>query len=102
MLLAVSAPVDSPVLLESALLPDHAPEARQEVALVDDQVSIEEPPLVTDAGFAVSDRVGADGVPPPELVNATGSPAPPQAAIARANRGTSSRVLIRKIRIPIP
>jgi len=59
-LVIVSAPVDSPVLLESALLPDHAPEARQEVALVDDQVSVEAPPLATDVGFATSDTEGAD------------------------------------------
>jgi len=43
---------------EVALLPDHAPEAVQEVALVDDQVSVEDPPLATDVGFAVSDTVG--------------------------------------------
>jgi len=42
---AVNAPVDCPVLLESALLPDHAPEAVQEVALADDQVSVELAPL---------------------------------------------------------
>ena len=100
MLLAVSGPVGW--LPEGIMAPDHAPEAEQEVASVEDQVSIEEPPLATDVGFAVSDTVGAGGVPPPEPVNVTGSPAPPQAAIARANRETSSRVLIRKIGIPIP
>jgi hypothetical protein len=55
----VSAPVDW--LPESALLPDHAPEAVQEVALVEDQVSVEDAPLVTEVGFAVSDTVGAGG-----------------------------------------
>ncbi len=40
------------------MLPDHAPEAVHEAALVDDQVSVEDPPLATDAGFAVSDTVG--------------------------------------------
>jgi hypothetical protein len=53
--------VDWPVLLERALLPDHAPDARQEAALVDDQVSVEDPPLATDVGFAVNDTVGAGG-----------------------------------------
>ncbi len=47
---AVNAPVDWPVPLESALLPDQALEtglleAEQEVALVDDQVSVELAPL---------------------------------------------------------
>jgi len=48
-------------LPEVALLPDHAPEAAQEVALADDQLSAEDPLLVTDAGFAVSDKVGIGG-----------------------------------------
>jgi hypothetical protein len=55
----VSAPVDW--LPEIALLPDHAPEAAQEVTLVDDQVSVEDPPLATDVGFAASDTVGTGG-----------------------------------------
>ncbi len=100
MLLAVSGPMDW--LPDGIMAPDHAPEAEQEVAFVEDQVSIEESPLATDVGFAVSDTVGAGGVPPPEPVNATGSPAPLQAAIAKASRETSSRLLIRKIGIPIP
>jgi hypothetical protein len=56
LLLAVSAPVDW--LPDVALGPDHAPEAEQEVASVEDQVSIAAPPLVTDVGFAASDTVG--------------------------------------------
>ncbi len=61
-LVTVSGPVDCPVLLESGLLPDHAPEARQEpVALVDAQVSVEDPPLAIVVGFAASDTVGAGG-----------------------------------------
>jgi hypothetical protein len=55
-LLAVSTPVAS--LPEVALLPDHAPEAVQEAASADDQVSVEDPPLATEVGFAVSDTVG--------------------------------------------
>jgi hypothetical protein len=55
--LAVSEPVDNepPV----ALAPDQAPEAVQEVALAEDQVSIELLPLATLVGLAVSETVGA-------------------------------------------
>ena len=55
----MSAPVDW--LPETALLPDHAPEAVQEVALVDDQVSVEDAPLAIDVGFAASDTAGTGG-----------------------------------------
>lgn len=58
-LVAVSAPEDS--LPEVALGPDQLPEAVQEVAPVEDQVSIELPPLATVAGFAASNTVGAAG-----------------------------------------
>ena len=44
------------------MTPVHAPEATQEVASVEDQVSVEAPPLVTDAGLTASDTVGAGGV----------------------------------------
>jgi len=70
LLLAVSAPVDW--LPELALAPDHAPEATQEVAFVEDQLSIEEPPLVTDVGFAASDTLGAV-VPVPSTLTRTES-----------------------------
>ena len=59
LLLAVSAPVDW--LPGVALVPDQPPEAVQEVALVEDQVSVEAPPLVTEVGLAVSDTVGTGG-----------------------------------------
>ena len=58
-MLEVSAPVDS--LPDVALVPDQLPEAVQLVALVEDQVSVEELPLTTDAGFAVRDTVGVAG-----------------------------------------
>ena len=48
-------------LPEVALSPDQAPEAVQESAFVEDQVSVEDPPLATDAGLAASDTVGAGG-----------------------------------------
>jgi hypothetical protein len=49
--LAVSAPVDCDPL--RALVPDHPPEAVQEVALVPDHVRVELPPLVTVLGLAL-------------------------------------------------
>jgi len=57
--LAVSATVVS--LPEVALVPDQAPEAAQDVAFVEDQVSIEDTPFATDGGLAASDTVGAGG-----------------------------------------
>ncbi|MGC2518237.1 MAG: hypothetical protein WA373_03915 [Burkholderiales bacterium] len=86
------------------MAPDHAPEAEQEVASVEDQVSIEDPPFVTDAGFAASDTVGTGGrgveLTEPAGAN-TGAPSPPQAANARTSKGTSRNVFIRNIGIPI-
>ena len=55
-LVLVKTPVDW--LPEVALAPDHWPEAVQEVALVDDQVSVDDPPLVIDVGFAASEICG--------------------------------------------
>ena len=64
-------------LPEAALVPDQAPEAAQDVAFVEDQVSVEDSPFATDGGFAASDTVGAGGntatvtvalALPPELV----------------------------------
>ena len=54
---AVSAPVDAEPL--NALTPDQAPEAVQEVALVEDQVRVEPLPLVTVLGPAANVTVGA-------------------------------------------
>jgi hypothetical protein len=89
----VSVPVDW--LPEIALLPDHAPEAEQEVAFVEDQVSIEDPLLVTDAGLAARDTVGDGGKSTPPVQFAGSDPPPPQAVIARASRGTSGDVSVR-------
>ena len=58
-MVAVSAPVDW--LPEVALVPDQPPEALQALALVEDQVSIEDPPLATVVGSAESDAVGTAG-----------------------------------------
>jgi hypothetical protein len=92
----VSAPVDC--VPEVALLPDHAPEAEQEVALVEDQVRIEDPPLGTVAGFAVSEAVtlGAAATISGAVESSTSLPAP-QAESIRASTRTSSEVLERGI-----
>jgi hypothetical protein len=58
-LLLVSAPELS--LPEVGLAPDQLPEALQNAASVEDQVSVEDPPLGIDGGFAVRDTVGAGG-----------------------------------------
>jgi hypothetical protein len=97
MLVLVNAPLDW--LPEVALFPDHAPEAEQEVAFVEDQASIEDAPLATDVGFATRDTVGAGGgAAPPD----SGALEPPQVASARESRGASSNVFVRNIGIPIP
>lgn len=57
MVLALSAPVDCEPLVD--LLPDHAPEAEQAVALVDDQLNVAAEPLVRVLGVALSVTVGA-------------------------------------------
>ena len=56
----MSAPVDW-LPPEVPLVPDQPPEAVQELASVEDQVSIEDPPYATAVGFAASDTVGTGG-----------------------------------------
>src|SRR5258706_10011677 len=63
-------------------MPDHEPEARQEVALVEDQVRVEAAPLATDVGFAVRDTVGTGGV---TVTVAAALPVPPAPVQARVN-----------------
>jgi hypothetical protein len=53
----VKGPTDCTPL--TALVPAHAPEAEQAVALVEDQVREEEPPLLTVLGLALNVTVGA-------------------------------------------
>jgi hypothetical protein len=54
--------VKAPVFCDSeiAFVPDHAPEAVQELALVEVQVSVEEEPDVRELGLALICTVGAD------------------------------------------
>jgi len=56
--------VRAPVLVLPlvALLPDQPPEAVQVVALVEDQVNVELPPLATLVGLALKETVGAGAV----------------------------------------
>jgi hypothetical protein len=53
--LAVIAPLDCEPLI--ALLPDQPPEAVQDVALVDDHISFDAPPLATVLGLALKATV---------------------------------------------
>ena len=76
----VKAPVDW--LPAVALVPDQPPEAVQEVALVDDHVSVEDPPLATDVGFAASDTVGTADV---TVTVADALAVPPDPVQARVN-----------------
>jgi len=55
--LVVRLPVDWEPEID--LVPDHAPEAVQEVALVEDQERVEPDPEVTEVGLAVMETVGA-------------------------------------------
>ena len=58
---------------EVAFVPDQAPEAVQDVALVEDQVSVEDPLYDTDVGLAEKLRVGA-GIEAPKTLNAIDTP----------------------------
>jgi hypothetical protein len=100
---AVSATV--PSLPEVALAPDQPAkagtlEAVQELAPVDDQVSVEDWPLGTSVGFAESETVGtggvgggggAGGVPPPWLPWVPPPPPPPQCASRKQATRTTNR-----------
>jgi hypothetical protein len=68
--------------------------------LVEDQDSIEDPPLVTDVGLAATDTVTVE-LPEPAVDAASVAP-PPQAVTARANTGKSSNDFTRNIGILIP
>ena len=65
--------------------PLQPPEAMQEVALLEDQLSVDVPPLATVLGLGLSDTIGAEGVTGPAGEEFAGSdelPPPLQAAIA--------------------
>jgi len=85
---------------EVTLSPDHAPEAVQEVAFVEDQLSIEAPPLVTDVGLAATETVAVEL--PEAPVDAESSVPPPQAGNARPRTRAAMGVLARRMGILIP
>ena len=77
--MAVKAPVDCVPLV--ALEPDQAPEAVQEVALVEDHVNVEVAPPATVLGVAVKVTVGAGVVTVTVAVCAALPPAPVQVRV---------------------
>lgn len=83
-MLAVSVPVDC--VPETAFAPVQPFEAVQDVALVDDQVSVELPPEATDVGFAVSVTVGAGVDAATAIVTAPYAVWPPAAVHVREKR----------------
>jgi hypothetical protein len=91
----VSAPVDW--VPEVALVPDQPLDAAQDVAFVEDQVSVEDAPFATVAGFATSDTVGE--VDPGVAEFAV---LPPQAESTEAITGTSSKLFVRNMGNFIP
>ena len=74
----MSAPVEAVPL--TVLVPDHAPEARQLVALVLDHVSVDALPLATLVGEALKVSVGAARMVTPTL-RLTEPPAPLQLSV---------------------
>jgi hypothetical protein len=77
-------------LLEVALLPDQAPEAVQLVELLEDQVRVLLPPLVTVAGEALNDNVGIDPPVDDSPLGADELPTPPLQAVRRPSRNRPS------------
>jgi hypothetical protein len=75
----LSTPVDCEPLVAS--LPDQPPEAVQEVALVDDQVSVALLPLVTVLGAALKVTVGAGEVTETVAAWAAEPPGPVQVSV---------------------
>jgi hypothetical protein len=104
----VSPAVDSLPPDAGVLVPDQPPEATHDVAFVEDQVRVDDPPLAIRAGFAVSDTTGADtpggagGVPVgagddvPTWRLCWTAP-PPQAANATASIEAKNKVFVRSI-----
>jgi hypothetical protein len=77
-LVAFSVPVEA--LPDTDLLPAHIPDAVHDVAFVEDQVSVEVLPLITDAGLAESVTVGTGGITVTVTVFDTVPPAPVHAS----------------------
>jgi hypothetical protein len=83
MVVVDSVGVDS--LPEVALAPDQPPEAVQDVAFVEDQVSVEDAPVATNVGLAASDTVTDGGGGEPGTVTVADALAlPPEPVQERA------------------
>jgi len=93
----VSAPVDW--VPEVALAPAQPLDAVQDVAFVEDQVSVEDAPFATVAGLATRDTVGAVDAADPGVAEL--AVPPPQAESTEAITGTSSKLFARNIGILI-
>jgi len=93
----VSAPVDW--VPEVVLAPDQPLDAVQDVAFVEDQVSVEDAPFATVAGLATRDTVGAVDAADPGVAEL--AVPPPQAESTEAITGTSSKLFARNIGILI-
>ena len=93
----MSAPVDW--VPEVALAPDQPLDAVQDVAFVEDQVSVEDAPFATVAGLATRDTVGAVDAADPGVAEL--AVPPPQAESTEAITGTSSKLFARNIGILI-
>ena len=100
---ALSAPLEAEPLV--ALLPLHAPDAVQAVALVEDQVSVAALPLTTVLGFADSDTAGVGGVTDTVADCAALPPAPVQVNVKvelalRAPLGAEPLVVLLPLHAP--
>ena len=93
----MSAPVDW--VPEVVLAPDQPLDAVQDVAFVEDQVSVEDAPFATVAGLATRDTVGAVDAADPGVAEL--AVPPPQAESTEAITGTSSKLFARNIGILI-
>ena len=93
----MSAPVDW--VPEVVLAPDQPLDALQDVAFVEDQVSVEDAPFATVAGLATRDTVGAVDAADPGVAEL--AVPPPQAESTEAITGTSSKLFARNIGILI-
>jgi hypothetical protein len=111
-LVALNAPVTTLPPVDCA--PLQAPDAVQAVALVEDQVSVEVPPVLTLVGLALNDTVGADaggvdegGVledppefpPPPQAASSRPAPSAVPATKKRGNRFMSPFIICEKFPI---
>src|SRR6185295_1345767 len=78
LVVALSAPVETPAAWDSACAPLHPPDAVQAVASVLFHVNVEDSPLVTASGVAVNVTVGTGGAVTVTAVLAAAEPPGPE------------------------